>query len=123
MGQAKAPQPVAGSCSALFGSPTVQVCWDLHFCFSSDLLTRLVVRAFPTLGDQEMPSHKPHCSGRKVNGDKGVTMIAIYVGVFAVVLTSLLSREGHDVCFQLENYMLQTLLTHQYSSLSPFPFL
>lgn len=48
-------------------------------------LNRLMERAFLTLGNQEIPSHKPHCSGRKANGDKGVTMIVIYVGVFVVL--------------------------------------
>lgn len=51
-------------------------------------LNRLMERAFLTPGDQEIPSHKPYCSGKEGNRHEGVTMIAIYIFFVVVVLTS-----------------------------------
>lgn len=46
VGQAKAPQPMPGSCSALYMSPEVQMCWGSHFCFSSDLFEQVNGESF-----------------------------------------------------------------------------
>lgn len=102
MGQAKTSQPMPGSCSALYLSPAAQVCWDPHFCFSSDLLEQVNGESFSYSWTSRNAISQATLQWEERRWTWGCYYDSHIYEVFSLLFWLLfLYRGGHDVHFQL----------------------